>query len=50
MLCAAPDLFLLRRQLAPLVAQHPGDLREGHVRPLGPQLLAPVVHEAHVSC
>lgn len=40
--------FLLRRQLAPLVAQHPGDLWERHFGPLGPQLLPALVHEPHV--
>lgn len=40
--------LLLRGQLAPLIAQHPGDLRERHLRPLRPQLLPALVHEAHV--
>lgn len=40
--------FLLRRQLAPLIAQHSGDLWERHLGPLGSQLLPALVHEAHV--
>lgn len=44
-----PYLLLVRRQAAPLVAQHPGDLRERHVGPLRPKLLATVIHEAHVA-
>lgn len=40
--------FLLRRQFAPLIAQHPGDLRERHLGPLGSQLLPALVHEPHV--
>lgn len=43
------NLLVFLRQFAPLIAQHPGDLWEGHVRPLSPQLLTPVVHEAHIA-
>lgn len=42
-------LLLLRGQFAPLVAQHPGDLWEGHIRTLGPELLPPVIHETNVA-
>lgn len=49
-LCSVPDLFLLRRQLAPLVSEHPSDFWEGHVWSLGPQLLPTVVHKPHISC
>lgn len=42
-------LLLLGGQFAPLVAQHPGDLWEGHVRTLGPELLPPVIHETNVA-
>lgn len=42
--------FLLRRQFAPLVAQHPGDLRERDFGPLCSELLPALVHEAHVPC
>lgn len=42
-------LLLLGGQFAPLVAQHPGDLGEGHVRTLGPELLPPVIHKSNVA-
>ena len=44
-----PHLFLRRLQLAPLGAQHLGDLGKGQVRVARPDLLAPLVQETHVA-
>lgn len=44
------DLLLLGGKLAPLVAQHPRYLGEGHVWSLSPKLFPPVVHKADVAC